>query len=246
MIRVALDLVPLGSAAAGEAPDVAVVFDVLRMTTTATALMAAGLGNLWVVAEVEAARREATARGALLFGERDGVALPGFDGGNSPLEVRADRVAGRDAVLCTTNGSRAVAWAGAVPVLLGAVVNAAAVARRLIAFAPARVRLVCAGTEGRVSNEDVAGAACVLDALQRFGAVLDLDDAAYLAVRATGSAGGVEALVGRAAHARTLTRLGFAEDVVFAARRDAFDVVPERGPAAAAAFVAGPGTRARV
>jgi 2-phosphosulfolactate phosphatase len=240
VMGVSLDVVPRVGAAAGDAADVVVVFDVLRMTTTATVLVAAGLRSLWVVADVEAARSEAAARGALLFGERGGVAVPGFDGGNSPLEVRAERVAGRDAVLCTTNGSRAVASAGPVPVLLGAVVNAAAVARRLASLAPARVRLVCAGTEGRVSNEDVAGAACVLAALVGIGVALDLDDAAVLAVRAGSGADGVEALVRRAAHAHTLARLGFADDVAFAARRDVFDVVPERGPATDTAFVAGP------
>ena len=239
-MRVTLDLVPLASDPAEDTPDVAVVFDVLRMTTTATALVAAGLRSLWVVAEVDAARREAEARGALLFGERDGVAVPGFDGGNSPLEVRAERVAGRDAVLCTTNGSRAVAWVGPVPVLLGAVVNAAAVARRLLALAPTSVRLVCAGTEGRVSGEDAAGAASVVQALERYGAALELDDAAHLALRAIRGAGGAEGLVVRAAHARTLDRLGFAEDVAFAARLDAFDVVAERGSDEAAAFSAGP------
>jgi len=224
------------------APDVAVVFDVLRMTTTATVLVDAGVRALWVIADVASARLEAERRGALLFGERDGVALPGFDGGNSPLEVRPQRVRGREAVLCTTNGSRAVEAAGALPVLLGAVVNAAAVARRLRALAPARALLLCAGTDDAVSLDDVVGAACVLHALVASVPDLDLDDASALALRALEGPGDVHALIRRAAHARRLERIGFADDVAFAARRDAFGVVPERGPEPGSAFAGHRGT----
>ncbi len=242
-MRVELAFVPSApGTSAGSAPgggdgaDTQVVFDVLRMTTTAAALFDAGLHALWVVPDPEHARRAALAHGALLFGERGGVALAGFDGGNSPLEVRSERVRGRDAVLCTTNGSRAVAAAGAARVLLGAVVNARAVARRLQALAPARVLLTCAGTDDAVSIDDVIGAACVIDALVALVPGLDLDDAAVLALRALEGPGSLEALLRRSAHARLLTQIGFSDDVAFAARRDAVAVVPERGPAPGSAF----------
>jgi len=239
-MRVELDLVQGLRPVDLAGDDVAVVFDVLRMTTMATALLAAGLRRLWVVAGVEDARSAAAARGALLFGERDGVALPGFDGGNSPLEVRSERVAGRDAVLCTSNGSRAVEGCGSVRVLLGGVVNAGAVARRLRDLAPPRVRLVCAGTDGHVSCDDAAGAACVVRSLTSSVAGLACDDAAHLVLQALTGAGSAAALVGRAGHASTLVRLGFGDDVAFAARDDAFDVVPERGPGGGSPFGAAP------
>jgi len=66
--------------------DVAIVVDVLRMTTTAASLFARGLAELTVIADESGARARAEATGALLRGERGGKALPGFDGGNSPLE----------------------------------------------------------------------------------------------------------------------------------------------------------------
>ena len=206
-----------------------VVFDVLRMTTTACAMFAAGLRALSVVADPDAARRAAAAAGALLLGERQGVALPGFDGGNSPLEARQLHLAGRDAVLCTTNGSCAVEAAGqAQRVLLGAIVNAAAVAEALLAESADDVLLVCAGTNGAVSLDDVIGAACVLDALRERSGELATSDACRLALRLLEGPGDVSALLERAAHARFLHGIGFATDVVFAARRDLLDVVPWR------------------
>jgi len=219
-----------------------VVFDVLRMTTTACAMFDAGLKELRVVADPEQARREAAAAGALLFGERHGVALPGFDGGNSPLEARQRHLLDRGAVLCTTNGSRAVeAAAGAERLLLGAIVNAGAVAEVLLAASAQDVLLVCAGTEGATSLDDVVGAACVLAALAERSAAVAASDACRLAQRLLEGPGDVAALLERAGHAGFLRGIGFGDDVDFAAQRDLYDVVPWRQAERPARFVRWPG-----
>ncbi|MFU8889670.1 MAG: 2-phosphosulfolactate phosphatase [Trueperaceae bacterium] len=217
-----------------------VVFDVLRMTTTACAAFARGLRSLEVVADADAARERARATGALLFGERDGVPLAGFDGGNSPIETLALDLEGRAAVLCTTNGSRAVeAAARARHVLLGAVVNAAAVARFLLALGPDDVLLSCAGTVDRVSFDDVLGAAWVLREVVAREPSVALSDACALALAAVEGHDDPLPLLERAAHARYLRSIGFGEDVAFAARASAFDVVPWRHAASPPAFVVG-------
>jgi 2-phosphosulfolactate phosphatase len=219
-----------------------VVFDVLRMTTTACVLLDAGLEALTVVADPAAARREAQATGALLLGERHGVALPGFDGGNSPLEAARLPVRGRRAVLCTTNGSFAVeAAAQAEHVLLGAIVNASAVAEALSASGSDDVLLMCAGTLGAVSLDDVAGAACVLRALTEHRDDLELSDACRLALGLLDGSGGVATLLEQAAHARFLHDIGFGDDIAFAGRLDALRVVPSRSARAPASFTGWPG-----
>ena len=225
-------------------PPCVVVFDVLRMTTTACALLDAGVSALTVVADPAAARAIAAERGALLLGERQGVALPGFDGGNSPLEVPNLAAEGREVLQCTTNGSRAVeAAAAAEQVFLGAVVNASALAEALLAAAPDEVLLVCAGTEGRPSLDDVIGAACTLRALVLRGAALELSDAAHMTLRLLEGPGDLRTLLRRAAHARFLERIGFGDDVTFAAELDTLDAVPWRPTGREARFVAWPGGR---
>ncbi|MEJ2287971.1 MAG: 2-phosphosulfolactate phosphatase [Deinococcales bacterium] len=223
-MRVSLDLLP---PAALHENDVAIVVDVLRMTTTATVLAELGLARLSVVADVERARERARSDGALLLGERDARPLPGFDGGNSPLEYTGVAVQGRAAVLCTTNGSSAVeACAGARHVLLGSLRNAHAVAQRTLALASDHVLLVCAGTEGALSLDDVVAAGRIVAALQTARPDAALDDAALLAREA--ARGDLETLLASSRHGRTLVRAGFAGDLAEAARLDITDVVLER------------------
>ena len=88
-----------------DSAEVAVVVDVLRATTTVAAALAAGHERVLCCQDVETAER-LRAPGRLLAGERECVAIPGFDRGNSPLGFE-DTGTG-DIVLSTTNGSRAI------------------------------------------------------------------------------------------------------------------------------------------
>jgi 2-phosphosulfolactate phosphatase len=223
-----------------DARETIVVFDVLRMTTTACAAFAGGLDGLVVVADADAARRRARSSGALLLGEREGVPLPGFDAGNSPVEAARLDLKGRHAVMCTTNGSRAVeATVGARHAVLGAIVNAAAVARFLMALETEEVLLSCAGTNGAVSLDDVLGAAWVLREVIARGADVELSDACELALRLVDGVDEPGALLERAAHARFLRSIGFGADVDFAGRANTLDVVPWRHALTPPTFVVG-------
>lgn len=240
-MEITVDLLPRRETAADDTADrrtdeVAVVVDVLRMTTTATVLAELGLARLEVIADVERARTRARTRGALLLGERDARPLPGFDGGNSPLEFTGVAVLGRSAVLCTTNGSATVeACADAAHVLLGSLRNAGAVARRALALAQGRIRVVCAGTEGAVSLDDVVAAGHIVAALAELAPDAVLTDTALLArVAARGEE--VGALLASSRHGRNLARAGFGDDVAEAARIDVTERVLERVPGSAVTF----------
>jgi 2-phosphosulfolactate phosphatase len=135
--------------------DVAVVIDVLRATTTITWALGAGYEEVHCVATLPDARALAGAD-RVLAGERDCVAPPGFDQGNSPRE--AALVAARELVLASTNGTPAIlAATGSAPlVIVASVINLEAVARVVAGAAAAGlVQLVCAGSEGAVALEDV-------------------------------------------------------------------------------------------
>src|SRR5690606_25232870 len=107
-------------------------------------------------------------------------------------------------------------------------VNMGAVVRWLASERPDSVYVACAGTEGRFSLDDALVAGCLI---ARYGAQApcSLSDAAAAAkAMYERHAGDLAAGLESAAHARKLISLGFEEDVRFAARVDALDVVPLR------------------
>jgi 2-phosphosulfolactate phosphatase len=169
---VRLDVVPTAEAveATALAGASVLVVDVLRASTTIIAAL--GNGGLAVipVADPAEARRRAAAlgpAGTLLAGERRGEPIPGFDLGNSPLEMTAARVGGKTIVLTTSNGTRALLAArpaGAIGV--AAFVNLSAAVAWLLA-SERDVTVLCAGERGRVSLEDHVCAGLLVDRLAR-------------------------------------------------------------------------------
>ncbi len=149
-----------------------VVIDVLRASTTVVRALEAGAQGVVACETVDEAQRLATRwaaepgdpRAVLLGGERGGLPIDGFDLGNSPAEYRAEVVAGRMVVFTTTNGTRALAACrGAKRKLLGALVNRGAVVEAV--KAEREIHLVCAGTRGEVSREDVLAAGAMVERL---------------------------------------------------------------------------------
>ncbi len=227
-----------------------VVIDVLRATTTIIHAVAAGVREVIPCLEIEEARRVAagfTAGTALLGGERGGVKIEGFDLGNSPEEYHHTTVGGKTVVLTTTNGTRAMMLCRqAKRVLVGAFVNASAIARSLVR--EERVHLLCAGTDGKVTREDALFAGRIVHCLlrERTSEKPEQNDACRIArecyqnlLAADGidlSAGAnarfeeIAALTQQLRHshgARNLIDAGLGHDIEVAAQVDRFDVVPE-------------------
>jgi 2-phosphosulfolactate phosphatase len=96
---------------------------------------------------------------AILGGERGGLAIKGFDLGNSPLEYTPERVAGKTVILTTTNGTKAMVHCRAArQVLIGAFSNLSAIVQ---ALDERPAHLICAGTDGLITVEDVALAGAI-------------------------------------------------------------------------------------
>ncbi len=134
-----------------------VMIDVLRASTTITHALAAGATAVIPCREVEEARQLSAnfARGTVVLGgERDGLPIAGFDLGNSPSEYTPAAVADKTVVFTTTNGTLALVQCRlAARVLIGSFVNLSAVAEQLPGERP--IHLLCAGTRGRITREDV-------------------------------------------------------------------------------------------
>jgi 2-phosphosulfolactate phosphatase len=143
--------------------DTCVVIDVLRATTTILHALDAGAQAVIPCLTIDEARRRAAdlpPGQAVLGGERHGLAIEGFDLGNSPAEYSRESVGGKTVVLTTTNGTRALLCAAAAPtILVGAFVNLSAVCGRVAACSG--LDLLCAGTDGHVTDEDILFAGAV-------------------------------------------------------------------------------------
>jgi len=213
---------------------VCVVIDALRASSSIVTLLAGGAQEIAVAESPSAARRIARREPGryVLAGEENGLAPRGFDYGNSPSEFAALDVTGRRFILSTTNGTRALQRMATSPlVLVGALVNAAAVMRALLAEAEARrlnAALVCAGLSRgkRLSLEDVVAAGALVDRALN-AASLELTDDAEIAHRTYVSyRGDALAAFRRSEHGRHLIALGFAHDLDFCAQANRFDAVP--------------------
>jgi len=226
----------------------AVVIDVLRATTSIVTALENGAAGVLPVAEVDETRRLAAhwpqgapplppgAEGAadrepLLAGERGARPPAGFHLGNSPLDFGEGTVRGRAVVLTTTNGTRALERAAEAAEVRVACLRNAAAAAAAVLDAGRDVVIACAGTEGRMSLEDVACAAVLLEELASAPGVRWGDGARLVRgwMAAAGMPAGDEGwaeLLGDTVHGRRLLELGFERDVAFCARLNASGVVP--------------------
>ncbi len=130
--------------------DVVLVVDVLRATTTATALFERGLRTLILAEGLEVAQKLRQGD-EILVGEAGGLQLEAFDFGNSPLAVRGGDLGGKTAVLTTSNGTRAahLAARSSDRVLLACLNNATAASRLAVELAAKEVAILCAGMRVR-------------------------------------------------------------------------------------------------
>jgi len=207
-----------------------VVVDLLRVSSTICQALAAGATE--VVPFLEIGEATAAAAGdrpnVVLGGERGGKRIDGFDLGNSPSEYTPASVGSRRVFLTTTNGTRALDRARrARRVVVGSLLNLSAVVAS-IRDEP-RVDVLCAGTDGVESREDILAAGAIVEKLvSRDRSVWQLDKAAEAALDEWQASGDDLAVELRTTPGgRNLLAIGMDQDLVDCARIDALAVVPE-------------------
>ena len=204
-----------------------IVIDVLRATSTIAQALSAGYHRVLCVAEIEQARTlRAELPDSIVGGERDAIRIDGFDVGASPrefLEPRAETL-----ILSTTNGTRTIVTAAerCDEVLVGSLLNLAAVAAAVRARGE-DVAILCAGYKGAFALDDAYCAGRLVQLLD--GERSDAAVAAAVLAEAYPTA-----LAGL--NARTYGPPGLEEDIAFCARESVLEAVPRfagmRGPAA--------------
>ena len=143
-----------GLEGARAATGAAVIIDVFRAFTTAAFAIAAGAGEVVLVADHEQALALKAGDPTLfLTGEIGGKPIPGFDLGNSPSQLEHLDLSGRRVVQRTSSGTQGVvAAAGATEIVLGSLVIAGATARYL--QGRDLVSLVAMGTPGGDDHDE--------------------------------------------------------------------------------------------
>ena len=216
--------------------DVAVVIDVLRATSVMTTALANGAAKFITCQQIDEARELAKqfVEPPLLCGERHCKPINGFDLGNSPSEYPQAIVSDRTLVLTTTNGTLAIAAAAAAKqMIVSSFLNLAATIEFL--RNADSIHLVCAGTNGQITAEDVLLAGAIVEGLCNLGPV-DFDDDAILAQELYRSWFGKElptseSLAKRLAltqGGRNLVNVGYAADLNRCAAINSIAVVPQR------------------
>ena len=234
-------LLPTQVAAEELAGSVVIVIDLLRASSTICQALASGATCVMPFLEIEDARRAAAAfdrSRIVLGGERHGRVIEGFDLGNSPLEYSPIAVAGKPLLFTTTNGTRAMLHARlARRTLIGCALNRQAIAAA-VADEP-RVDILCAGTDGAVTGEDVLAAGAIADVLVGPNAAWEMNAVAaealqeWQAMVAAGAAAGLEPSAQFALAMRdtpggsNLLDIGHAIDLAVCSELDILPIVPE-------------------
>jgi len=167
---------------------ICVVFDVLRATSVIVTALSNGAKSIIPAGSIhEALELKRKYPDALLAGERDGFKIPSsltggieFDFGNSPREFNPEKVSGKNIIITTTNGTRAIKAAeGAKEILICSLLNLKATVNYIASLKPSFALFVCSGTKDRLTSEDVLAAGKLTDNLSDLNP--DLSDSAIVA-----------------------------------------------------------------
>ena len=207
-----------------------VVIDVLRACSTIVTALHHGARAILPVRDMAQAGKIASNLDPDVYrlgGERDGKKIDGYHLGNSPLEYTKDAVEGRDVILNTTNGTKALSRSRAAEHLVaGTFLNA----DRVVDFIDDTDRpltIVCAGWHNRISLEDTVCAGLLLDRVWDGGRPDSVSDAAHTALtQYQHHRDDVTEMLRHCNHAQRLIEMGCEDDVDYCLRLDQLSVLP--------------------
>ena len=207
-----------------------IVIDVLRACSTIVTALDRGARAVMPVLDMAQAGRIASNLDPDVYrlgGERGGEKIEGYHLGNSPQEYTQEVVEGRDVILNTTNGTRALERAKDADHLVAACfLNAGRVVEFVRENADA-VTIVCAGRQNRLALEDTLCAGLILDRLWNGHEPYPVTDSAHTAYTLyhTDREDLKNALRG-ANHAERLSHQDFEQDLDYCFQIDALPVLP--------------------
>ncbi len=204
---------------------IVVVVDILRATSTMTVALAKGITKIIPVSSVDECK-EYKAKGYLTAAERNGAKVEGYDLGNSPFVFLDKDHSGKELVMTTTNGTKAINLSlDADEILIGSFLNLSAVSEYL-KESQKDILVFCSGWKGHTNLEDTLFAGALVEKLSSHY-VVDYDMsiiARHLYSKAKGD------LLGFLSHSSYCIRMetkGLKNDIAYCLQLDTFDNVPK-------------------
>lgn len=132
---------------AKDARGLTVIIDVFRAFSTACYVYDLGAVKIIPIGEIDQAYRlKEKNSDFVLIGERNEQKPAGFDFGNSPSQLKVEKITGKTIVHTTSSGTQGIANAKkADEIITGSFVNAAAIVKYIQQKQPKTVSLVCMG-----------------------------------------------------------------------------------------------------
>jgi len=205
-----------------------VVIDMLRATSViVTAINNGCKGVIPVLTVDEAANIVKNSKEEfMLGGERNALKIEGFNYSNSPIEYTRETIDGKTLVMTTTNGTKAIKGCnGAGSILIGAMINAKAIAKTIVKLNK-DVVMVNAGTYGEFSIDDFLCSGYIIDCVLKI-VETELTDIAFTSHYIYKNNEDIYSFIKHASHYKTITSLGLLEDLEYCCTKDIIEIVPE-------------------
>lgn len=205
---------------------VVVVIDVFRATSAICTAFQHGVSKIIPVASVDEAKFY-QARGFIAAAERSGEVVDGFDMGNSPFSYMNPALKGKEIVLTTTNGTKAIECAKAASqIIIGSFLNLQAVCDYL-EQQNKDVILLCAGWKDRYNLEDSLFAGAVVNQLKKNTNYTGLADSSLAANHLFAAAkGNLSEFLKPSSHRKRLARLNLDRDIEYCLQMNTMELVP--------------------
>ena len=204
---------------------IVVVIDVFRATSAICTAFEHGVKSIIPVESIDQAR-EYQKKGYIVAAERQGQVVEGFNLGNSPFHYMDKGLVGKEVVLTTTNGTRAISIAkSSHQIIIGSFLNLTAVCDYLKGE-KRDVLLLCAGWRGRFNLEDSLFAGAVV--LELSGEYFkELSDSARAAQTFYNvGENNIGEFLENSSHRRRLKNLNLEKDINYCLQFDQTKVVP--------------------
>jgi 2-phosphosulfolactate phosphatase len=210
---------------------ICVVIDVIRATSTIAALFGKGIKKVIIAKDrKEAIKYKKENNGYILCGEVGGHPPKGFDYGNSPLEFSKIDLAGKNAILMTTNGTISFFKAKNAKIAIAlSLLNFDTVIKFLNDYLQKYdygIMFICSGEKKEVAFDDVFVAGLAIKNLLKKPLPYSFSDSAKLALNAVLLENDNVTAIGKSCSAHSLRSVGLQRDIAFCAEMNKYEVLP--------------------